>query len=85
MKNLISCLYEFLKCKNIYRGYFPVVDGEPSHKEGFECARDVPPGDTSVSPKNWFYEKSVWPDEDTNILESMHNFLAKFATMGLRL
>jgi isopenicillin N synthase-like dioxygenase len=50
--------------KNIYRGYFPVVDGEPSHKEGFECARDVPPGDTSVSPKNWFYEKSVWPDED---------------------
>lgn len=50
--------------KNLYRGYFPVVPGEPSHKEAFEFARDVPEGDTSVSPSNWFYEKSTWPEED---------------------
>ena len=50
--------------KNIYRGYFPVVEGEPSRKEGYECARDVPPGDKSVSPSNWMYEPSPWPEED---------------------
>ncbi|XP_045203132.2 1-aminocyclopropane-1-carboxylate oxidase-like [Mercenaria mercenaria] len=49
---------------NLYRGYFPVVEGEPSRKEGFEFARDVPPDDSSVSPTNWFYEKSTWPEED---------------------
>ncbi|XP_045203129.2 uncharacterized protein LOC123556455 [Mercenaria mercenaria] len=49
---------------NLYRGYFPVVEGEPSRKEAFEFARDVPPDDTSVSPTNWFYEKSTWPEED---------------------
>ena len=49
---------------NIYRGYFPVVVGEPNRKEAFEFSRDLPPGDTSVSPKNWFYEKSTWPEED---------------------
>jgi hypothetical protein len=48
----------------VYRGYFPVVEGEPSRKEGFEFARDVHPDDTTVDPNNWFYEKSVWPDED---------------------
>jgi isopenicillin N synthase-like dioxygenase len=30
-------------------------------KEGFEFARDIDP---SVAPDNWFYEQSVWPDED---------------------
>ena len=50
--------------KNIYRGYFPVVPGEPSRKEAFEFARDVRPDDQTVSPQNWFYEKSTWPEED---------------------
>ena len=52
---------------NVYRGYFPVVEGEPSRKEGFEFARDVHPDDTTVDPNNWFYEKSVWPDEDGTV------------------
>lgn len=47
---------------NVYRGYFPVVPTEPSRKEAFEFAKDVLPG--SVSPDNWFYEKSVWPKEN---------------------
>lgn len=50
--------------KNIYRGYFPVVEGEPSRKEGFDSARDVPPNDPEVSPKNWMYENTPWPEED---------------------
>ena len=50
--------------KNVYRGYFPVVEGEPSRKEGFEFARDIPPNDPTVKPGNWFYEPSVWPPED---------------------
>jgi len=50
--------------KNVYRGHFPIVEGEPSRKEGFECARDVRPDDKTVSPKNWMYEPSVWPKED---------------------
>jgi hypothetical protein len=40
---------------------------ESSRKEGFEFARDVHPDDTTVDPNNWFYEKSVWPDEDGTV------------------
>lgn len=50
--------------KNIYRGYFPVVEGEPSRKEAFEFARDIPPDDPTVCANNWFYENSTWPEED---------------------
>ena len=50
--------------KNIYRGYFPVVEGEPSRKEGFEFGRDVPVDDQTVNPENWFYERTPWPEED---------------------
>ncbi|XP_052238008.1 uncharacterized protein LOC127849329 [Dreissena polymorpha] len=49
---------------NIYRGYFPVVPGEPSRKEAFGCGRDVKEDDPTVSKTNWFYEKSTWPVED---------------------
>lgn len=49
---------------NIYRGYFPVGENEPSRKEGFEFGRDITPGDPEVTPGNWFYEPSVWPNED---------------------
>lgn len=48
----------------MYRGYFPIVAGEPSRNECFEFARDVPTEDKSVSPTNWFYGKSTWPEED---------------------
>ena len=50
--------------KNVYRGYFPVVEGEPSRKEGFEFGRDIDPNDPTVKPGNWFYEPSVFPEED---------------------
>lgn len=53
--------------RNVYRGYFPVVEGEPSRKEGFEIGRDVPTGDETVSPSNWMYESSVWPEEDEEV------------------
>lgn len=53
--------------KNVYRGYFPVVEGEPSRKEGFEFGRDIDPHDPTVKPGNWFYEPSVWPNEDETI------------------
>ncbi|KAH3811329.1 uncharacterized protein LOC127833600 [Dreissena polymorpha] len=49
---------------NIYRGYFPITEGEPSRKEGFEFARDVRYDDVTVAKNNWFYEKSPWPKED---------------------
>lgn len=49
---------------NVYRGYFPVSENEPSRKEGFEFGRDVDPNDQTIAPGNWFYEKSVWPNED---------------------
>ena len=44
--------------KNIYRGYFPVVEGEPSRKEGFEFGRAVDPNDVQVSSDfifDWLY------------------------------
>ena len=50
--------------ENVYRGYFPVVPGETSRKEAFEFARDLSQTDITVSPTNWFYEKSTWPEED---------------------
>ena len=49
--------------KNYFRGYFPVVEKEPSRKEGFEIGRDVDPDDPTILPGNWFYEPSVWPEE----------------------
>ena len=49
---------------NVYRGYFPLVKGKPSRKEGFEFGRDIDPNDPSVKKGNWFYEPSVFPEED---------------------
>ena len=81
--------------KNIYREYFPVVEGEPSRKEGFEFGRDIDPNDPTVKPGNWFYEPSVFPDEDGTfpfkafMLESyeiMHNTaieILRLAALGL--
>jgi len=50
--------------KNVYRGFYPVVKDAPSRKEAFEFSRDVADDDKTISSDNWFYEKSVWPDED---------------------
>lgn len=81
--------------KNVYRGYFPVVEGEPSRKEGFECGRDIKPNDPNVKPGNWFYEPSPFPEEDGKfpfkqfMLESyevMHKTameILRLASMGL--
>ena len=52
------------KNSNLFRGYFPVVEGAPSRKEGFEFGRDVDQNDPTVKPGNWIYEPSVWPKED---------------------
>jgi len=64
---------------NVYRGYFPVVEGEPSRKEGFEFGRDIKPGDPTVKPGNWFYEPSVWPVEDGTF--PFKEFLQHFYTV----
>lgn len=53
--------------RNVFRGYFPVVKGEPSRKEAFEFGRDISTEDKSVSANNWMYEKSVWPEEDGTV------------------
>lgn len=45
--------------KNMFRGYFPVIEGEPSRKEGFEFGPVYPPIDFT-----WVYEENVWPVED---------------------
>lgn len=80
---------------NVYRGYFPVVEGEPSRKEGFEFGRDIKPNDPTVKPGNWFYEPSVWPNEDGTFpfkefmrhsYEVMHNTsleILRLAALGL--
>lgn len=52
---------------NIYRGFFPVIEGETTYMEGFEFARDVPLDGDTIAAKNWFYENSVWPDEDGTV------------------
>jgi len=76
--------------KNVYRGYFPVNEGEPSRKEGFEFARDVPENDPEVAANNWFYEKSPWPEEDgtfpfKQFLQESYEILHKAALEILRL
>lgn len=80
---------------NVYRGYFPVHEGEPSRKEGFEFGRDIAPNDPTVKPGNWFYEPSVWPKEDgtfpfrefvTECYEILHNAsldILRLAAIGL--
>lgn len=78
------------KNKNVYRGYFPVVQKEPSRKEGFEFARDVSETDPSVSPDNWYYEKSPWPEEDgtfpfKEFLQEMYEVMHKTGMEILRL
>lgn len=30
------------KSRNVYRGYFPVLENSPSRKEGFEIGADIP-------------------------------------------
>ncbi|OWF53093.1 uncharacterized protein LOC110446864 isoform X1 [Mizuhopecten yessoensis] len=50
--------------KNVYRGYFPVIESQASRKEGFDFGKDIDWSTASVSPENWFYEESVWPKED---------------------
>lgn len=76
--------------KNIYRGYFPVTEGEPSRKEGFEFARDIKENDPTVASNNWFYEKSPWPEEDgtfpfKSFLQSTYEILHDTALEILRL
>jgi len=80
---------------NVYRGYFPVVEGEPSRKEGFEFGRDVDPNDPTIQQGNWFYEPSVWPKEDgtypfkefmSNCYTILHNAsldILRLAAVGL--
>nr|XP_034322081.1 2-oxoglutarate-dependent dioxygenase citB isoform X1 [Crassostrea gigas] len=82
---------------NIYRGYFPVVEGEPSRKEGFEFGRAVSPDDVQVSPENWYYETCPWPEEDgkfpfkeymTSMYEVMHELameILRLTALGLGL
>ena len=81
--------------QNLYRGYYPVIEGEPSRKEGFEFGRDIDPNDPTVKPGNWFYEPSVRPKEDgkfpfreflTNCYNILHNAsmdILKLAAFGL--
>ncbi|KAH3843878.1 hypothetical protein DPMN_117411 [Dreissena polymorpha] len=84
--------------QNVYRGYFPVVEGDPSRKEGFEFGRDIDPNDPNdptVQTGNWFYEPSVWPKENgsfpfkellQNYYEILHNAsldVLRLAAVGL--
>lgn len=73
--------------KNVYRGYFPVKENEPSRKEGFEFGRDIKPNDPTVKPGNWFYEPSVWPPEDGSFLfkEFMLDCYQKLHEASLRI
>lgn len=52
------------KSRNVYRGYFPVLENSPSRKEGFEIGADIPADDPDMISGNWFYEKSIWPPEN---------------------
>lgn len=82
---------------NIYRGYFPVGENEPSRKEGFEIGRDITPNDPEVAPGNWFYEPSVWPKGDgaspfktfmCDLYEKMHEIsleMLRLTAIGLKI
>ena len=81
------------KNSNVYRGYFPVIETEPSRKEGFEFGRDVNPKDPTIKPGNWFYEASVWPKEDgkfpfkaflTETYEYMHEMAMEVLRLAAR-
>ncbi|XP_060066223.1 uncharacterized protein LOC132546522 [Ylistrum balloti] len=67
---------------NMFRGYFPVIEGEPSRKEGFEFGPVYPEFDRKTTPAPWIYEENVWPEEDgtlefkaelTKAFDIMHN------------
>ncbi|XP_069112263.1 uncharacterized protein [Argopecten irradians] len=49
---------------NMFRGYFPVIEGEPSRKEGFEFGPVYPEFDRKTTRAAWIYEENVWPEED---------------------
>lgn len=78
------------KNKNVYRGYFPVVENLSSRKDGFEIAADVSSDDPDVLMGNWFYEKSIWPPENGDFdfqatMIEMYNRLHQIAMDILRL
>ncbi|OWF35819.1 gibberellin 2-beta-dioxygenase 4-like [Mizuhopecten yessoensis] len=67
---------------NMFRGYFPVIEGEPSRKEGFEFGPVYPTIDSNTTRASWIYEENVWPEEDgklpfkselTKAFDIMHN------------
>jgi len=46
----------------VYRGYFP--PNGISRKHGFDFAKDITEGIFDDKDTKWFYELSVWPEED---------------------
>ncbi|XP_045617409.1 uncharacterized protein [Procambarus clarkii] len=64
------------ECKQQYRGYFPVIPNEVSHKEGFEIGLTMdtqPPYPENLVAKI-FYEKNQWPSSPSGDAETAAYF-----------
>jgi isopenicillin N synthase-like dioxygenase len=48
---------------NIYRGYFPVTDGELTYKEGIDIGPEFAPGDPGYPLDDPLIERNPWPAE----------------------
>ncbi|XP_069132125.1 uncharacterized protein [Argopecten irradians] len=76
--------------RNVYRGYFPIIENQTNRKEGFEFGKDIDWSTAKVSQGNWFYETSVWPKEDGSFpfrqfLEDFYCIMHETAMKILRL
>jgi isopenicillin N synthase-like dioxygenase len=49
---------------NIYRGYFPPMDGVMAYKEGVDLGPDLQPGDPRLALGHPLIEANPWPPED---------------------
>lgn len=47
---------------NLYRGYFPLQDGDPTYKEGIDIGRDALDDGWLPNPADLLTEPTPWPD-----------------------
>ena len=51
---------------NLYRGYFPFIDNDPSHKEMFDIGRPLSDIDEKERLSCVLYEENPWLKDDTD-------------------
>lgn len=70
--------------RNVYRGYFPLQDGDPTYKEGIDIGRDALEEDWAPSDGDALTEPTPWPDPPPcpQWREAVRRSYARFEALG---